>query len=377
MRVAMVSPFPTRPAEPVGGVEAVAVCLVRALLGVRPDMDMHVIRCPAEQDATSYQQGEPTYTVHNVAGRRSVLGFRPHKGIERKLRELRPDVVHVQGYAGFVDGSRYPAVLTVHGILERDTLYRSHLFPRLRGWVLRRMNRPARRRYRHVIVIASYVMQYLREHVMGRCYFIPNPVESEFYEVSREESGPRILFIGSVIPRKNVHGLIEAIGLLAREGVDCSLRLAGPRLDGGYAQQLDGLIRRLRLAGRVDFLGCLDRPALREELQAARCLALPSFQETAPVVVSEACAVGVPTVVAPAGGTAEMVAHGYSGMVVDPRSPDSIAEGLHPLLESQDLADEFGRRARERAEVHRPERVAGQTLDVYEAAIYDWHSRQA
>ena len=366
MRLAMITSYPDSVNQPAGGVQAVAACLVPALLRQRPNLDMHVIRWTDRDPRTSYTQGDPPYTVHTVKSRRTLRGWRPHKAIEKKLRELTPDVVHVQGNAPFVDARRHPAVLTIHGIPEEDTLYRSHRFTRLRSWLLRSINRTARRRYPRVIMIASYVIQRLRGDLTGQCHFIPNPIETDFFDVSRQEAGPRVLFVGSVIPRKNVHGLIEATGRLTRQGVGCLLRIVGPRLDKAYARKIDGRIRQLELEGKVEFLGSLDRPALRAEMEKTRCLALPSFQETAPMVIAEANAGGVPAVVAPSGGAAEMVSHGYSGILVDPASPESIADGLFPLLETPDLADTYGRRARERAACYHPDRVAEKTLTVYD-----------
>ncbi len=375
MRLAMVTSYPDSVNQPAGGVQAVVACLVPALLRQRPDLDLHVIRWTETDGRASYTQGEPPYTVHNVQARPTLMGCRPHKAIEQKLRELTPDVIHVQGNAPYVDARHYPAVLTIHGIPEEDTLYRPHRFPRLRSYILRRVNRPARKRYPHTIMIASYVMQRLSEDLAGQCHFIPNPIESQFFEGLRQESGPRVLFVGSVIPRKNVHGLIEAVGRLTRQGVDCQLRIAGPRPNKAYTRKIDERIRHLGLEGRVEFLGSLTRSVLQSELAKTRCLALPSFQETAPMVIAEANAAGVPAVVAPSGGAAEMVSHGYCGILVDPTSPESIAAGIRPLLEDASLAEEFGRRAKDRAEVYRSDRVAQQTLAVYSEAIQDWQKK--
>ena len=371
MRVAMVGQFPACIDKPGGGVEAVVANTVPALLRVRPDLDVHVITWSADRAGESYPQGHPPYTVHNVRpGLRGLQGVWPRLGprpdIQKVLDRLRPDVVHVQAMAFLVDGRRYPSVLTIHGILERDVLYRRPFTGRLRSWLLGMAERPARARYGHITLIAGYPIQYLAEGLKGLCHLIPNPVEDEFFEIRHEESGPRILFVGPIIPLKNIHGLIEAAAVLARQGVDFQLRMAGPRTDPPYGQRCDALVARRGLGERVVFLGTLDRAALRQELARARCLVLASFQENAPMAVSEAQAAGVPVAVSPAGGTAEMIGFGHCGNLVSPYNAESIADGVRPFLEDPDWAAEMGQRGRERAQVHRPERVAGQTLAVYE-----------
>ena len=379
MRVAMLT---TRWAEdldaPTGGVEAVLASLVPALLRVQPDLDLHVVHCPAKERATR-KLGAPAFTLHQLPGRVSgIRRFRllnPHRRIERFIADLRPDVVHVQAVAFLFDGRRCPAVLTVHGMRERDALFETCVAPWLRSWTLGRLERDARTTYRHIIALTGYAAQYLRAHTGGRLHFVPNPVDEGFFTVRREEAGPCIVFVGRVRILKNIHGLIEAVGLLARDGVECTLRLAGPLESAAYGERLRGLVQRWRLEGRVEFLGNLDRPALREAMRTARCLVLPSFQENAPMVVSEAGAMGIPAVAAAVGGAPEMVAHGYSGFLVDPRSPASIAAGLKPLLLDASLAATFGERARDLAQVYHPDAVARQTLAVYEAVAEEFRSR--
>ena len=228
---------------------------------------------------------------------------------------------------------------------------------------------PARRRYKHVIAIAGYVAQRLSGQLEGRCHFVPNAVDCRFFEVRRENAGPRILFAGPLTPEKNLHGVIDAVGILARDGVDCTLRLAGRAPGEVYAEDLGERMRKLGIRGRVEFLGLLERAGLLAEMRAARCLVLASFQETAPMVIAEAAAAGLPSVVSPAGGSAEMVTHLRTGMLVDARSPASIAAGLRPLVESAELADELGRNARDRAQLYHPQRVADQTVAVYECVL--------
>jgi glycosyltransferase involved in cell wall biosynthesis len=365
--------LPARPEAPVGGVEAVLSCLVGALVRARPDMDLHLVLAPAAENAVDASKAIFPCTIHRVKGWTSAIsmlpGFRPSRGIVEVLAEIRPDVVHVQAAATFVDGRRYPSILTIHGVRERDALFRDVPLRRLRSWMFKCMEWPARRRYRHIISLTGYMGCYLAGRVTGRLHFIPNPVDGRFFESSRRESGPNVVFVGRVTPLKNLHGIIEAVGRLAADGVDCRLRVIGPRDEPRYNAQLDAIIHRMNIGGRVEFLGSLDRPAMIKEMQTARCMVLASFQENAPMAVAEAGAMGIPQVVAPAGGVAEMVMAGYSGQLVDAASPESIAEGLRPFVAGADLADAFGQRARNLAQVYHPDRVAQRTLEVYEAVV--------
>ena len=369
MRVAIVGAFPEKPDLPRGGPQAGAVTLVRALLNVQPDLDLHVLRCPASEEHPPRRQGEPPYTVHDVyfggPMKDMLTGRRARHRVQRLLDELAPDVVHVRGHARLVDGRRYPSVLSIHGFPERDTMYRNPRSGWLRGLVLTRLYRKARARYPHILANAAYVAREIQPYCRGRIHLVPNAVDERFFAIERQESGPRILTAAVLGPLKNIHGLMEAVDILAKRGVACQLRLAGPIVAEGYRERLEDLSRQFGIEQQVTFLGKLDRPALIEEMRAARCLALPSFLEGSPNIVSEAAAVGVPAVVSWAGGAPELVFHGYSGYVVDPYSSESIADGLQPFLEDANLAGTFGRRARGQVEPQRADAVAEKTICVY------------
>ncbi len=370
MRVVIVTgALPARPGAPAGGVAAAVAALVDGLCALPDRPDLHVVVYPWDEDVPATEIGDPPFTLHRLAGPRSGLtllpGFRPTGRIAALLGDLKPDVVHVQAAAHLVDGRRWPSVLTVHGVRERDALFRRVPFRRLRARLIAAIERPVRRRYRHLIAISGYTAQVLEGRVAGRLHFVANAIDGSFFERRRTESGPRVLFAGSVWPLKNVHTVVEAVGLLARDGVACEFRVAGPVRPPSYEAELVRLVAQWSIADRVTMLGPLDRGALQAEMAAARCLVLTSFQENAPMVVAEAAAMGVPAVVAPAGGAAEMIGGGYAGRLVDPHRPASIADGLRPLMQNAALADTLGERARAMAEAHHPEAVARRTLAVY------------
>ena len=378
MRVAIVTvDFPEpQGVSALGGVGTSTNSLVQGLLRVRPELDVHLIRAPAGKGGASYQIGDPSITVHNIeVGRFLGMTRLPRREIKNLLDSLRPDVVHVEGHASYVDGTKHPAVLRVHGIPERDTLFRHKYSGRLRSWVLARIHRPARERYRHVIATVAYVARTLEHCSSTRFHFIPHAVEDEFFDVRHEEAGPRILYAGHLTPLKNVHGIIEAVAILAEQGVECSLRLAGRKVPGPYLSRLESLIQQRALEDRVVFLGWLDRDELRREGARARCFVLPSFQECSPMSIAECNAMGLPAVVSAAGGSAELITHNYSGMLVDARTPASIAAGIRPFLLDDGLAARFGERARAQTSRSRPEQVARLTLDVFSTVIQEHRSQ--
>jgi glycosyltransferase involved in cell wall biosynthesis len=110
-----------------------------------------------------------------------------------------------------------------------------------------------------------------------------------------------------------------------------------------------------------------------------RCavLALPSKQETAPVVVAEAMAAGRPVVATRCCGMPHMVEHEASGLLVDDEDVSGLAGALLLVLGDDALRARMGQRGRMLAEARfRADLVAQQTRDVY-LKILDQPSRPA
>lgn len=102
----------------------------------------------------------------------------------------------------------------------------------------------------------------------------------------------RVLFAGRLAPEKNLPALEEAI----RARPELEFVLAG---DGPLRPELERLAER---CGNLRLTGWLGRQALREEMDAADLLVLPSHQETFGTVALEAMARGRPALVAESAG---------------------------------------------------------------------------
>jgi phosphatidylinositol alpha-1,6-mannosyltransferase len=67
-----------------------------------------------------------------------------------------------------------------------------------------------------------------------------------------------------------------------------------------------------------------------------------------PLVYLEAASAGLPAIAGAAGGVAEAVADGETGLIVDGRSPDETAAAIIRLLDDPALAHRMGTCGRER-----------------------------
>jgi glycosyltransferase involved in cell wall biosynthesis len=221
---------------------------------------------------------------------------------------------------------------------------------------------------RDVISISPYVAQYYGRQLRGRLHDIPNAIAEQYFEVQRAPEAGRILFAGRLIPRKGVVDLIRAVALAGT-----SVRrvvLAGSLSDIEYVAQLRVEVDRLGLTGVVDFRGLLDETEMLQEFAKAELLALPSYQETAPMVIQQAMASGVPIVASAICGVPFQVEHGRAGLLHEAGDVASLAESLRRLTTEPGLSDRFGAAAKISAEArYRAGNVATATLAAYRTVL--------
>ena len=84
--------------------------------------------------------------------------------------------------------------------------------------------------------------------------------------------------------------------------------------------------------------------------QAADLLVHAARAETAPLVLMEAAACGIPQVATAVGGIPEQVLEGETGLLVPPRDPRAMALAIARLLDHPGEAQRMGRASRELAE---------------------------
>lgn len=149
-------------------------------------------------------------------------------------------------------------------------------------------------------------------------------------------------YIGTHIPAKGIHQLIEAFG---RVDGDVRLKLWG-RPRGQETEALRALARRLPNAGRVSWLGeYRNQEIVRDVFDHVDAVVVPSvWVENSPLVIHEAQQARVPVITADAGGMAEYVAHEVNGLLFRHRDVDDLAAQMRRLASDSALAERLGAR---------------------------------
>lgn len=140
-----------------------------------------------------------------------------------------------------------------------------------------------------------------------------------------------MVFIGSLIARKNVGTVLRALAILESRGENLRFVIAGTGPDEPALRQEAGA---LSVAHRVEFLGRVSEAHKIVLLRTADLFVFPSLLEGFGMAPAEAMACGLPVVAFASGPVREFIADRVSGLLVDPGAgaeafADAIALVLH------------------------------------------------
>lgn len=278
------------------------------------------------------------------------------------LDELDADLFHGTCFAVPLASDGVLRVSTVH-----DVVFRSHpdlVEPGLRAY-LDRWTDVACDVADAVVTPSAY-----SRREIARCYgrpegaihVVPNAVDAAFFGVVRapapsepvvaEGASPRValpplvLYVGALEAKKNVVELVRGFGALVRRAPTLPHHLV---LVGGARQSnldLRPVLAELgEAAGRVQLVGHVSDPRLRELLGRAEAFAYLSEHEGFGLPPLEAMAAGVPAVVADRASLPEVT--GGAALLVDPHDPDAVGSSLERLLTDGELRTDLIARGRE------------------------------
>jgi glycosyltransferase involved in cell wall biosynthesis len=147
--------------------------------------------------------------------------------------------------------------------------------------------------------------------------------------------GPRILAVGSVIPRKAYGVLVEALHGLRAHDWSCHIVGAIDR-DTDAALALRALIEAHGLADRIILTGAMTSQALEGEFAAADLFVSTSLYEGYGMALTEAIARGLPVVAAKAGAIPETLPAG-TALLVPPGDAAAVAAAIGQVLDQPQL----------------------------------------
>lgn len=256
------------------------------------------------------------------------------------------DIIHcnwsLSGLAAYLSMFRHkaPYVITVQG---------SDIFKTIHIPVVSKFIGVALRKAEHIIALSEDLKSATSQFGVPpeKITVIPNGVNIDQFPMGeRSTRKTQILFVGSLIERKGVNYLIEAMGIVTEKHPDYRLILVG---EGRDRNNFEKMVTRLGLEETIVFVGTQSQQMVSELMRESRLLVLPSIEEGQGVVLVEALASGTPCVGSRVGGIPDVITPDV-GQLVEPRDVQGLAAAINRYIEDDVMWKNASQKARERVE---------------------------
>ena len=172
----------------------------------------------------------------------------------------------------------------------------------------------------------------------------------------------RLVFLGHVRREKGVGVLLDSVAKLRSQGRAVRCDVFGPI----YGDDDGTLSSRLEGADGVTHRGVLPQAELLPTLAQYDALIFPSYYsgEGHPGVLIEAMVAGLPIITTRFQALPELVEHGVSGLLVEPRDADALADAITRLLDDDAMLEQMAVASRERAADYDVRTATGRFLEM-------------
>lgn len=305
-------------------------------------------------DAFLADHSIPTVSIDHE--RRPVVLARALRDLTRHVRRTRPDIIHAHMMTSALLAwpvcrmAGIPLVTTVHNEFQKSSI--------LMGLGTR------------VIAVSGAVGRSMASRGISasRIDVVLNGTIGSARFDGRDRTpldlpSPSIVFVGGLHPRKGIDDLLAAFDIVHRRNRDTRLFIVG---DGPHRGNYADRARAMACGEAVSFLGAQDNPY--RWMAGGDIFVLPSHADPAPLVLSEAREAGCAIVATNVDGIPELLEGGEAGLLVPPHDPQSLAAAILSLTEDPALLAEWRARSQRNIEQMMIERVARDTIGVYETA---------
>ncbi len=321
------------PPAPHGGIGSVTQVMARALAGRGHEVRVAGLYASLQDDApVESDRGVAVWRMAMPRGRfgwthgRRLLFQTVARWVERGEVEL-VEVPDWQGYAACWPRLAAPVVTRLHG---SSSYFAREMQTRL-DWPAYCLEAASFHRADECCSTSAYTAARTARLFGPRrrpADVLFNPVDLP-PEPGAERSRHRVVFAGTLTPKKGVGPLVEAWPAVVAACPASELHLFGK--DAGMQ---DALLARLPGSTRdsVHFHGHVDRTRVQSEFATCRLAVFPSFAEAFSMVPLEAMAQGCPVIYSNRSSGPELIDHGRDGLLIDPARPEQIAESILGLL---------------------------------------------
>lgn len=186
---------------------------------------------------------------------------------------------------------------------------------------------------------------------------VPIGIHYELFDESRKKQGitensrdkKKVLFLGRLAANKGIDYLVHAIPLVVKEVPDAKFVICG---EGEEKPHVEAYIDQVGVRKHIEFKGKVNLDQMVELYSTSAMFVFPSINrlEAFGIVQLESMACFTPVVASNIPGVNNVMDPGESGLLVEPRDSEALAQAIIKILKDPSLAERMGRRGRKLVE---------------------------
>ncbi len=284
--------------------------------------------------------------------------------IMRVIWKFKPDIVHTHtpkaGLIGMIAAFICRVPVRMHTVAGLPLMEATGLKHKILSLTEKITYACATKVYPNSRALAGYIEHNLypsssKFEVIGRGS--SNGIDTDYFRISdevldaaqqfKEKNGLKdeivFSFVGRIVKDKGINELLKAFDRLSKE-VACRLILVGP-----FEDDLDPISDDSRIILKTNrhiiTTGYIND--VRPPIVASDVFVFPSYREGFPNVVMQACSLQRPCIVTDINGCNEIIQHGKTGLIVDPKNADQLYDAMKHLATHASKRKQFGMLSRE------------------------------
>lgn len=318
------------------------------------DLVRHLDPAMFESSVISFTDGEMVHKMKEsgvsceVIHTEKAFDFRIWGKVERYISENNFDLIHAHGTRACsntfwaTNKQGLPLLYTVHGWSFHDSQPKLTRF--LRQWSEKLL---VNRTSGNILVSKSNQQQGIEKIQMPKSQVVYNGVDLQKFNCNNEYAltksslglppeTPIVALIARLTVQKDPLTFIEAAKKVIESGTNAHFLIVG---DGELGEKCVKLAKRLNVEDYITFAGF--RTDIPQVLSVVDIYCLPSLWEGLPIGILEAMAMNKAVIATPADGSTELIADGKTGLLVERKNSDQLAQAIISLSEDLEYRKEI------------------------------------
>lgn len=331
-----------------GGAKTHVITLLKRLINEGINVEL---LCIMEGDFTedAKKAGIPIKVIHQ----RKRYSLKPILDIKNYIKQGQYDIVHCHGaranyIAFFIQNSfKTPFITTLHSDYKldfKDSIYKQAIFMPINAICIRK--------FKYILTVTKafknmLIQRGFNENKLKVIYngidvkkHIQTTDKTQFLKNYNIDYNKDFLYVGIAARLQAVKGLTDFLGaceILLKKHKNIMFLIAG---SGTLKQELKDFITKNNLQNNVKMLGFVKD--IYSFYNVIDINVLTSYSESFPYALLEGALLKKATVATKVGGIPEMIQHNKTGLLINPKDKNDIANKIEMLLNDKNLIKNLG-----------------------------------